>query len=134
MRLAKRILWVAFGAVVLLVWAAVAESNAASIHFGGGKIFAQPQQRISLLVAPSGGDSSSSSERPPSSPTPDKTDPLAAAHNARQSLKNAAIPDFRAVAGIILVILLLRRMQTPRRDVVSTDEPKAETTEMRRAA
>jgi hypothetical protein len=53
--------------------------------------------------------------------------PEASARHARASLLAAAMPDYRAVAGILLVILLLRRIRQPRRAPVAraalTSEP-----------
>lgn len=45
--------------------------------------------------------------------------PAASARHARASLLAAATPDYRAVAGILLVILLLRRIRQSRRVTVA---------------
>lgn len=53
--------------------------------------------------------------------------PEASARHARASLLAAATPDYRAVAGILLVILLLRRMRQPRRAPVARATALGET-------
>jgi len=112
MRLAKRILWVTVGVFVLVLWAAVVDSQATPIRPNLERILAQPQESVQFPMARAGWDGPPASAQVASSPTLDQLGPEASARAAQQSLKAAAIPDYRAVAGILLIILLLRRMQS----------------------
>lgn len=53
-------------------------------------------------------------------PTYEQLNPAATARSVHNSLIAAALPDYRALAAIALIILLLRRMQTARRKAIAS--------------
>ena len=98
----------------MLLFVAVIQSDAAPFPAEGKQTQAYPQEPAPLLTARAGwnaGDVSPSSTATRNA-TLERLGPAGAAHDAKASLKRAAIPDFRAVAGILLVIMLLRRIST----------------------
>jgi len=115
MGLAKRIWWVALGVFFLLLWAAAVDSKATPIRPNLERVLAQPQESVQFPVARAGWDGPPASAQGGSNPTLERIGPEASARAAQRSLKAAAIPDYRAVAGILLVILLLRRIQSPKK-------------------
>jgi hypothetical protein len=114
MGLAKRIAWVIGGALAFLLFAALMHSEATPIHPDLKKMLAQPQEPAEYPLARAGWNGPETSPAPEVSPNPtlERLGPAASAREAHTSLKTAVIPDFRAVAGVLLCILMLRRIRS----------------------
>jgi hypothetical protein len=134
MGVAKRIFWVMLGVLVLLLWVSAVDSSATPIRPNLERILAQPQETVPFPIARAGWDGASAASHRASNPTLERIGPEASARDAQRSLKNATIPDYRAVAGIILVVLMLRRMQAPKKTTAPAKTAPTEKFEVRRAA
>jgi hypothetical protein len=136
--LLKRILAVLAGAMFFLLFTAVVRSNATPIHPDLKKVLAPTQDQAQFPLARAGwdGPEAPTAQQSPRNATLEQIGPEASARAARASLRAAALPDYRAVAGILLVVLLLRRIRAERkpsaarpgarpRPADSTDFPRA---------
>jgi hypothetical protein len=130
--LAKRIFWVVAGAFTFLLFTALVRSEATPIRPDVTKLLAQPQEQMGFPLARASWNGSETPATPEVSrnPTLERLGPAASVRETHKSLKTAAIPDFRAVAGILLCILLLRRIRsesiTPhaKKDVPAEQDPE----------
>ena len=103
----------------MLLFVAVVQSDAATVRTEGKKkTQLQVLEPAPLLTARAGWNAADVSPSPPAPPnaTLERLGPAGAAHAAKTSLKRAAVPDFRAIAGILLVIMLLRRIRTGQKE------------------
>jgi hypothetical protein len=112
----KQIMRVAVGELVLLVLAAVMPSFATPIRPDVRKILSRSEESVRFPLARAGWDGPqvSPSSSVELNPTLERIGPAASAREAQASLKASAVPDYRAVAGILLTILLLRRIRLSR--------------------
>ena len=112
--LAKRILWVIGGAFAFLLFVTLMRLEATPIHPDVKQMLAQPQERGEYPLARAGWNGPEASPVSGVSPnaTLERLGPAASAREAHTALRTAAIPDFHAVAGILLCILLLRRIRS----------------------
>lgn len=117
-RLPRRILAVLTGIFIcLLLAAAVQSSNAAPIRPDLKQVLAgPPEDKTQFPLARAGwdGPETQRNRTDAANPTLERLGPAATARAVRAELVSAAIPDYRAVAGILLVILLLRRIRKAR--------------------
>ncbi len=106
------------GLLAFLLFAAAVRLEALPIRPDLKQVLAQPPEHPAQFAPARAGWDGPEMARPPEL-TPNATleaiGPAATARAVRASLIAAAIPDYRAVAGIALVILLLRRIRTARR-------------------
>jgi len=102
------------GAFAFLLFVTLVRLEATPIHPDLEKMLAQPQDRVEYPLARAGWNGPEASPAPAVTPNPtlERLGPAASAREAHTALKTAAIPDFRAVAGILLCILLLRRIRS----------------------
>lgn len=112
----QRILWVIATAGAVLVFVAVMQSHATPIQPDLNKVLQESQEPRQFPLARAGwnGPEKTGASRPVNE-TYEELGPEASARQARAALRAAAIPDYRAVAGILLVILLLRRIHLERK-------------------
>jgi hypothetical protein len=137
--LLKRILVVLAGAMFFLLFATVVRSNATPIRPDLKKVLAPAQDQTDFPLARAGwdGPEAPAAQQSSRNATLEQIGPEASARVARASLKAAALPDYRAVAGILLVILLLRRIRAERKPsrAMRTAGPRpADSPELPRAA
>jgi hypothetical protein len=123
--LLQRVFWVLAGACAFLVFVSLMQSEATPIRPDLEKLVQQPQgQQRQFPLARAGWNGP---EQTPNSRTVNATyeelSPEASARHARAALRAAAIPDYRAVAGILLVILLLRRIRHPEKLSLAATAP-----------
>ena len=79
------------------------------------QVLAESTPHPAAPPAHAGGSSpKSDGSRPVPPPTPERRGPVATHHQARASVQTAVLLDYRAVAAIALIILLLRRMSRER--------------------
>ena len=120
----KQIMRVAVGELVLLVLAAVMPSFATPIRPDVRKILSRSEESVrfpGLARAGWDGPQVSPSSSVELNPTLERIGPAASAREAQASLKASAVPDYRAVAGILLTILLLRRIRLSRGTAFAED-------------
>ncbi len=102
------------GAFAFLLFVAVVQSDATPIRPDMKKVLAQPPGAAATQfpVARAGWDGPEMQPAPRATPNPtlERLNPSNPARAVRASLLAAAIPDYRIVAGLVLIILLLRRM------------------------
>jgi hypothetical protein len=107
-----------------LMFVAVVQSHATPIRPDLKKLLSEPQPKADLPLARAGWNGPETP--PPSDGYADSSveRSMLAARASRASVAAATVPDYRAVAGILLVILLLRRIRKqPRLEVVSSHVP-----------
>lgn len=112
-RLLKRIVSVLLMTVVTFVLLTVIRAEATPIRPDVRKVLAEPQpsaDNFSPARAGWNGPETASSAQPINT-TYEQLSPATTARNVRQSLIAAALPDYRVLAAILLVILLLRRIR-----------------------
>ena len=111
-------------------------SSATPIRPDLNQILSQPQESAQFPLARAGWDGPEQPRSPDAAPNPtlERIGPAASARGVRESLKSAAIPDFRAIAGILLVILLLRRMRTQKKAELKKAPRSPDRAELSRAA
>lgn len=107
--------------VAFFVLLAVIKVEATPIQPDIGKVVARPtQNNQNFAPARAGWDGS---EMPANShvanSTFDQLGPASTARHVQQALFGAFVPDYRAVAGILLVIMLLRRIVVTRRKALA---------------
>jgi hypothetical protein len=91
-------------------------SQATPVRPDLNKLLQEPQERPGdFPVARAGWNGPEARPASHSGSAYEELGPEASAHHARAALLAAATPDYRAVAGILLVILMLRRMRQPKR-------------------
>jgi hypothetical protein len=122
-----------------LLFATVVRSNATPIRPALKKMLAPTQDQGHFPLARAGwdGPEAPAAQQFPRNATLEQIGPEASARAARASLKAAALPDYRAVAGILLVILLLRRIRAERKPSAAPPAAAphpADSTEFPRAA
>ena len=126
------------GAFAFLLFAALMHSEATPIRPDLKKMLAQPQEPAEYPLARAGWNGPETTPPPEvnSNATLERLGPAASAHEAHRSIKTAAVPDFRAVAGILLCILLLRRIRSAPKmaRAVSDDPAQSRSEELSRAA
>lgn len=113
MRLLKRIISVLLMTAATFVLLTVIRAEATPIRPNIQKLVAQPQpsaDNFSPARAGWNGPETSSSNQPINT-TYEQLSPANTARAVRQSLLAAALPDYRILAAILLVILLLRRIR-----------------------
>jgi hypothetical protein len=112
----KRVVWVLAAACAFMVFVAVVHSQATPVRPDLNRLLQEPQERPGDFPLARAGWNGPEA-RPVSHPGSayEELSPAASAHHARAALLAAATPDYRAVAGILLVILMLRRMRHPRK-------------------
>jgi hypothetical protein len=112
-RLLKRIVSVLLMTVVTFVLLTVIRAEATPIRPDVRKVLAEPQpsaDNFSPARAGWNGPETASSAQPINT-TYEQLSPATSARNVRQSLIAAALPDYRVLAAILLVVLLLRRIR-----------------------
>jgi hypothetical protein len=104
------------GAFVFLVFIAVVRSNATPIEPDLKKLLEQQRHQDEFPLARAGWNGSEMKDSAPATnATLEELGPASTARQVREALRSVAIPDYRAVAGILLVILLLRRIRQARK-------------------
>lgn len=106
------------GMVAFLLMVAVLRSDATPIRPDLKKVLAEPQPEATqfpLARAGWDGPEVQPSSRVAPNATLEQFGPAGSARQARASLIAVAMPDYRAVTGILLVILLLRRIRVTQR-------------------
>ncbi len=112
-RVLGRVISVLLMTVVVFVLLTVMRAEATPISPDVRKLLAQPQPSpadFSPARAGWNGPETASSAQPINT-TYEQLSPTAIARSVRKSLFSAALPDYRALAAILLVILLLRRIR-----------------------
>lgn len=112
-RLLKRVISVLLMTVITFVILTVIRAEATPIRPDVRKVLSQPQpspDNFSPARAGWNGPETASSTQVVNT-TYEQLSPAATARTVRQSLIAAALPDYRILAAILLVILLLRRIR-----------------------
>ncbi len=113
-RLLKRILVVTAGMCAFLLYVAVVQSQATPIRPDLKRVLVQPAADAAQFpLARAGWNGPENQQSPQAAPNPtlEEFGPAGTARAVRASLAAAFIPDYRAVAAIGLIILLLRRLR-----------------------
>lgn len=115
-RLLKRVLTVMVMTVCFFILLAVMRAEAMPIKPDVRKVLSQPRVPPTQFVpARAGWDGPESMRSASFNSTYEQFGPSGTARAVKSSLISAALPDYRALAAIALVILLLRRMRKDRR-------------------
>lgn len=119
-RLLKRIITVLLMSIGLFVLLAAIRAEALPIRPDVRKVLSEPQRSPAQFgPARAGWNGPEMASAQVVNTTYEQLDPAATARSVRQSLIAAALPDYRALGAIALVILLLRRMHKAHRRELS---------------
>lgn len=118
-QLAKRIATVLLMTVGILLVLAIMRAEATPIRPDIKKVLSQPDQPKTAFAPARAGWNGPDPQVRAANATYDRLGPQSTARNVRSSLLAAALPDYRILAGLALVILLLRRIRTTRRKALA---------------
>jgi hypothetical protein len=138
-RLIRRIAVVLLGAVGVLLFLGVVDAKATPIQPDVKQVLHQQEQGPVVPFAPAraGWNGPEAAPAAQASPNPvlEAIGPAASDRAVRASLLSAVVPDPRAIAAIVLVILLLRRMSRTSKAAARAQVPVApENAKLGRAA
>jgi cytochrome bd-type quinol oxidase subunit 1 len=147
-RLVKRVVTVTLMTVGIFLLLTVMRAEATPIRPDVQKVLAQPQYSPAHFVPARAGWYGPEIPRQPQvvNTTYEQLKPATTARMVRESLIAASLPDYRALAAILLIILLLRRIRKAHRQALVesgmvpvpaepvTPDPVAEIAEVERAA